>query len=1314
MHRLPNSPGIAFFALAVVLCLCLVPVSAAAASSHLRVWAVSDCDKVLRDAPARTSSAVWSQASGRVSLHAARNEYVAFQAMVTARGADLHGVDAALGRLTSLDGTIPAAKVSLFREHYLHVTEPSTAMYGEQSTTGPGWYPDPLVPLDAPDGGAPFDVAEGQNQGIWVDIYVPPDASPGLYRGTLRITATGETEVVLPVEVEVWDFALPQETHLPSFFMYQPGQLAAAHGVAKYGEEYLDIEAEYLRMARAHRMNVSTSIYPEVHGTGNSTTIVWDSWHDEFASRHLDGTIFPDGRGSDLYALPIGLDNPDPAEHGGLGSAEFEATFITMLRQFRDHFQARGWYDRSFLYIVDEPNDAEAYDLVRYYGDLIDRSGTGFPLMVTEGPVPQETGWGSLTGYVDIWCCGGDAWPGPMQARQSLGERAWTYNGGEPYAGSQVIDTPGVAPRTWAWIAERYGVECWLLWDVCYFHDLYNGETDNDIWSDPVTYDQRHSGGSWPDWGNGDGTLFYPGTPQGIAGPVASQRMKSWRRGAQDYEYMWMLRQRGQGALVDEVLAGMVPYAFGDAEGKTTSWSDDPAVWEEARARMGEALAAHAEYPYRYYFAEGYTGAGFQEYLCLGNPGPSEAHVFIDYFFPDGGGSSQVLTVPSASRRTVDVNAWVGADREVAAVVYSDRDIGVERPMYFSYGPGWTGGHDVVGVSLSRSWFFAEGYTGQGFDQWVCVLNPGDAPADLTFRFQTQEAGEVVRDGGTVPARSRRTYLVNDLLGAGYQNSLQLVSSLPVVAERPIYFDYRGGAYGWNGGHCVMGVPSLASEYFFAEGTTRAGFEEWLTLQNPGDDPITIEADFQLGAGQGGPVHRSYTVEGGRRHTVYVPSEVGEEKDVSVSLSSGDDFLAERPMYFRYRGFGADWDGGHCVSGALTTASDLFFAEGYTGGDFHTWLCLQNPYESDAAVQVFFYTQEAGALPPVALTVPAYSRVSLRANDLAGPGFQLSTRVKVVSGPPVAAERPMYFSWAGRDGGHDAVGRSLPPQAFAGVNDFAYQLQDVNLTQMGASRFDLVVMDFSSDGSEAGRYTVSQISSLQHSPGGEKVVLSYLSIGEAEDYRWYWRDAWDADHDGVPDPGAPSWLGPGDPDWEGNYYVHYWDPAWQAIVMQYLDKVMAAGFDGVYLDLVDAYEFWEPGGDSGLDRAAAKEEMVEFVKSIASYCRVEKGKAAFAVFPQNGEGLAAYPDYVQTITGIGKEDLFYDDNTAQPVAYTREAAGYLDTILRAGRVVLVTDYPTQPALIDDFYDRTKEKGYIPYATVRDLDVLTVNPGHAPD
>jgi len=65
-------------------------------------------------------------------------------------------------------------------------------------------------------------------------------------------------------------------------------------------------------------------------------------------------------------------------------------------------------------------------------------------------------------------------------------------------------------------------------------------------------------------------------------------------------------------------------------------------------------------------------------------------------------------------------------------------------------------------------------------------------------------------------------------------------------------------------------------------------------------------------------------------------------------------------------------------------------------------------------------------------------------------------------------------------------------------------------------------------------------------------------------------------NDGIPDPGAPSWLDKENPDWPGNYKVRFWDSGWQAIIFQYLDKILAQGFDGVYLDLVDAYEYYQP------------------------------------------------------------------------------------------------------------------------------------------
>jgi hypothetical protein len=427
---------------------------------------------------------------------------------------------------------------------------------------------------------------------------------------------------------------------------------------------------------------------------------------------------------------------------------------------------------------------------------------------------------------------------------------------------------------------------------------------------------------------------------------------------------------------------------------------------------------------YSFYFAEGYTRPGFREYLCLGNPWNAPAEATITYMFPDGTTQDQAVTVPANSRTTIDVNAVVGPDREVSAKVTADRPIVAERPIYFSYNGVWAGGHDSVGATTaSGKWYFAEGYTGAGFDEYICVLNPGGTQADLTFRFQTQEEGEKVVSGLSVGPHSRASFRVNDLLGGGsYQTSLKLESSQPVVAERPMYFSYAGtGGWGWQGGHCVMGAPSLAKKYYLAEGTTRSGFEEWLTLQNPGNSAITIDATYQLGPGQGDPIARSYEVAAASRRTLFVPDEVGADKDVSVYLTSGSDFLAERPMYFSYSYPGLSAQGGHCVIGAASTAKQWFFAEGYTGAGFNEWICLQNPGTTDAGVQITYLTQEEGALPAKDLVVPAGTRLNVMVNEHAGLDYQLSCRIS--SDQPIVCERPMYFVYNGVwPGGHDVVG----------------------------------------------------------------------------------------------------------------------------------------------------------------------------------------------------------------------------------------------------------------------------------------------------
>ncbi|MBN1993420.1 MAG: endo alpha-1,4 polygalactosaminidase [Anaerolineae bacterium] len=287
----------------------------------------------------------------------------------------------------------------------------------------------------------------------------------------------------------------------------------------------------------------------------------------------------------------------------------------------------------------------------------------------------------------------------------------------------------------------------------------------------------------------------------------------------------------------------------------------------------------------------------------------------------------------------------------------------------------------------------------------------------------------------------------------------------------------------------------------------------------------------------------------------------------------------------------------------------------------------------------------------------------------------------------------------------------LPPR-LAAVQSFLYQLQNINLDAVGQTGYDLVVMDYATEkNDETFPFTSTEIEALRHSPGGEKIVVSYMSIGEAETYRPYWNPQWDADNDGQPDEEAPAWLDIENPDWVGNYKVRYWEPEWQAIIFDYTDRLLDAGFDGAYLDIIDAYAYYEEQG-----RETAAQEMADFVAAIAAHAR--RRNPDFLIFPQNAPELAAKaPAYLNSVSGIGQEDVYYGYNAEDemtPPAITAQLERNLDRFKSAGKLVLTIDYASTPANIDEAYRRSKTKGYVPFVTGRSLDRLTINPGHEPD
>lgn len=281
-------------------------------------------------------------------------------------------------------------------------------------------------------------------------------------------------------------------------------------------------------------------------------------------------------------------------------------------------------------------------------------------------------------------------------------------------------------------------------------------------------------------------------------------------------------------------------------------------------------------------------------------------------------------------------------------------------------------------------------------------------------------------------------------------------------------------------------------------------------------------------------------------------------------------------------------------------------------------------------------------------------------------------------------------------------------RALQRVNTWVYQLDQIDPGAIAASGYDLAVIDYSADGSSASAFSAATLDSMKRKPdGSRRIVLAYMSVGEAEDYRFYWQDDWTRT--------PPSWLDAENLDWPGNYKVRFWDPEWQGVILgneeAYLDRILAAGFDGVYLDIIDAFEYYED------QRPTAEREMVEFVQAIARYGRAQRPGGEFFVIPQNGERLLAHEDYLAAIDGIAKEDLFwgYDGVEAPTPQNERDfSIDFLERATAAGKLVITVDYPNSPGFVSELYGRARTLDFVPYSTVRDLDRITVNAGLDPE
>lgn len=414
------------------------------------------------------------------------------------------------------------ARVDAFRVGYVDVKEGSTSMYG--TSLGTGQYPDPLFSTAAP--------VQAERQ-AYFDIAVGVDAEPGVYEGELL-----ENDTAFPVTLKVEPIRIDVERHPLVWVFYHPKEVARAHGVPDdNGPEQIALETAYHDLFRAHGALLATNLRP-----------------DRFEARA--------GFVRDVRYWPVSVDTTT--------EETIAADVQTWLSLFRDRPVT------PFTIPVDEPSTPAQRHRAKSIADHVKKAGGGAPLLLRAVTDRTQPLYGDS---FDLYFAPDDI-PHVASARRPAGELFWTYNGRPPQAGSMIIDTEGTALRTWGWVAYRYDIDLWYAWEGLYFSDRYNDGEPTDVFTDPVTFDERGRGEE--DFGNGDGLLAYPG-------PLPSLRLKALRRGLQDRLLLLKLARCGAADEAESLARQAVPRALGEA-GDEPAWRSSDVQWERARHELIDAI----------------------------------------------------------------------------------------------------------------------------------------------------------------------------------------------------------------------------------------------------------------------------------------------------------------------------------------------------------------------------------------------------------------------------------------------------------------------------------------------------------------------------------------------------------------------------------------------------------------------------------------------------------------------------------------------------------------------------------------------------
>lgn len=528
--------------------------------SDVQVWAVPAEHKVRPDDRPQGSNVVWSKEDKTIRIAGGGNEHVPFQVVITTpippgrRPKAPEGFFVEATNLSSGSRTIDKKDINLFLEHYI-------MLYAVSSPVGAtGYWPDALAPLKKPFS-MDAQYAVVANRPIWIDVYIPAGTAPGLYTGTVRVTHQNKEVETLKVELEVYNFSLPEETHLITYMNISKNWLAGFYNKPANSPEMQSLTQKYYDFIYANRMEpwFNDPLEPEVAVNRGKIHVTFDDERYRYYMNELKTKRVL------LETVPSHLQQQITDEPFSSG---FNEKVKSYLSQVEAYFEKNGWKDRLvFNSPIDEPNTKEDFEKTRQWAKLVHDATDDVPFLSTKTPLPSKENpdWGTLRGHVDNFSIHGNSMNNPelmtaiAEEQEKGGEMTWYISCDQVYPQpNYFIDAPAMDLVMVPWITARYNMDGILYWALNYWSQT------PDPWLDAVTF---ISGFVCSDGGvlNGEGSLVYPGdhveryTGQpNVDGPVSSIRFELLREGLEDYEYLWMLKNNGDEAFADTQVDKMV------------------------------------------------------------------------------------------------------------------------------------------------------------------------------------------------------------------------------------------------------------------------------------------------------------------------------------------------------------------------------------------------------------------------------------------------------------------------------------------------------------------------------------------------------------------------------------------------------------------------------------------------------------------------------------------------------------------------------------------------------------------------------------